>query len=98
MTVRRVELRLLTPSELLIAAERILDNPSCNVQRVSMDEVYTFAIATTHFAEICGLVARVAYRQATPAEGARLRAHLVALDFLPADAGAPTTAEETQHG
>lgn len=101
MTARLPELRLLAPADLLAAAERILAAPTYNVQRVSMDEVYTFAVATTQLCEICTLVAADLSGRADDAGRARLRGHLHALGFLPASFAPPPShprEEITSHG
>ena len=79
MSVRLPELQLLPPADLLRAAERILAHPTCNVQRVSMDEVFSFAVATTQLAEICGLAGRHVAGLGTAADLQRLRDHLTGL-------------------
>lgn len=89
MTARLVEPQVISPERLLAAAERVLVHPSCNVQRVSMDEIYTFALATTQFTEICGLSARQIAGAATADELTRLRTHLIGLGFLPAGDSPP---------
>lgn len=98
MTVRLPELQLLSPSALAVAAERILANPTSNVQRVSVNEIYTFATATTQFLEIGGLAARMVAGVGSPDETARLCQHLQELGFLPASFTAPEPREETPHG
>lgn len=80
---RSPDLKLLSPAEALAAARRILAHPACNTQRVSLDEVYTLAVALEQFAEVAALAAAHLLGAATPADLASLRTHLLALGILP---------------
>lgn len=95
MTARLPTLTMLSPGELLRAAERILAHPTC--ARASLDEVYTFALATTALAEIAVLSAALLAGTAGEAECARLREHLIALGVLPPGFQTPHS-EEPSHG
>ena len=83
MTARKCEPHLLSPAAQMAAAERILLQPSCNVQRVATDEIYTFAIAMTQFAEVAALAASHLAGTASPGDLVTLRTHLTALGVLP---------------
>lgn len=82
MTVRLPRLVALPPADLLRSAERILAHPTC--ARASLNEVYTFALATTQLAEIAVLAAAHVTGTAGADQRARLRDHLLALGVLPA--------------
>lgn len=92
MTARLPHLQLLAPAELLRSAERILAHPTC--ARASLNEVYTFAVATTQLAEIATLSAALLAGAAGQEERARLREHLIALGVLPPNFTIPPLAQE----
>lgn len=98
MSARLPELRLLSPAELLAAAERILRNPTYNVQRVATDEIYTFAVATTQLAAICAAAAAHVAGRASAADLDHLRAQLIQLAAgfapLPPSPAPPTPAPQ----
>ena len=75
--------------------EDILAAPSYNVQRVSMNEVFTFATAHTQAVEICTLFVRLASWPDASGDGAVLTSHLQALGFLPPYPITPSNPEET---
>lgn len=81
MTVRLPSLAPLQPAELLQAAERILAHPTC--ARASLNEVVSFALAMTAFAEVAVLAAALLSGTANADQRARLRDHLLALGVLP---------------
>lgn len=80
---RAPDLKLLSPRDLLEAAERILAYPACNTQRASLNEVYTFAVAATQLAEVAAIVSRQIAGRALPEDDRALRGHMVALGCLP---------------
>lgn len=90
--------RLHTPTMLdlgaiVAAADRILSRPTTNVQRVSLDETYSFARLAKQFVALAGLAALHQAGAATPADTATLTAMLQHAGFLPAPTQRPTTME-----
>ena len=79
---RPPELSLLSPPEALAAAKRVLAHPTYAVQRVALNEIYTFAVAMEHFTEVSVLAAAQLRGAASPDDLARLRTLLLALGIL----------------
>ena len=80
-----LELRILPLEELEAAAARIVAAPQRAVQRVSIDEVYTFALFTRQAGSCLVLAARLVAGAATDAERTALCGELETLGLLTPD-------------
>lgn len=89
MSVRIPQPRMLPGEDVLAAAGRILKHPSANVQRVAMDEIYSFAVTVLQFDALGELAGRHMAGLATPNEIAALTTLLDTAGFLPGPAPAP---------
>lgn len=88
MTARTAKLEQLPGDVLLEVSRRILAAPSSNVQRVSMNEIYSFALALPALVAIGDLTAL--HLAGAPGADAQLRGALAAAGFI--------DPEESTHG
>lgn len=77
-----LELQVLSPETLTATALRILAAPRRQSQRVSMNEVYTFALFTVQAVECLATTARLLEQTAAAAERLALRRELETLGLL----------------